>query len=99
MKPFGVRVVTVITGSIKTNVFVNAPEHQLPPDSRYAFAAKSIADRAAGKDVAQQEPPEKFAHRLVGDILGGVSGRIYRGKLASVVRYLLFYLPTTILVN
>lgn len=99
MKPFGVKVVTVITGSVETNLFVNAPEHHLPANSRYKTAAKEVAARATGVDVAQHSTPEEFARELVGDILGGASGKVYRGKLASIVRYASTYLPTWLAVS
>ncbi|OCL05911.1 oxidoreductase [Glonium stellatum] len=97
MKPFGVKVVTVITGSVQSNIFANAPEHHLPPGSRYASAEKAIANRAAGKDVKQHSTPEEFARSLVSDVLGGASGKVYRGKMSTMVRVVSTYMPTFII--
>lgn len=99
MKPFGVKVVTVITGAIETNIFVNAPEHRLPADSIYKAAANEVAARATGTDVSQHSKREDFARDLVRDILGGASGKVYRGAMASTIRFVGTYLPTTILVS
>ena len=99
MKPFGVKVVTVITGSVESNIFVNAPEHHLPPGSLYGSAEKAIANRATGKDVNQHSTREDFAHSLVSDILGGASGKVYRGKMSTTARLVLTYMPTFIIVS
>lgn len=98
MKPFGVKVATVITGAIETNLFVNAPEHRLPADSIYKAAKSEVSARATGTDVSQHSKREDFARDLVKDILGGASGKVYRGAMASTIRFASTYLPTSVLV-
>ncbi|KAK3946256.1 oxidoreductase [Diplogelasinospora grovesii] len=98
LRPFGVKVVTVITGNVKTNIFVNAPEHHLPEASRYGAAEKEIAARATGTDYADMAgKKEDFARDLAGDILKGASGRVYRGKMSTLMRYLTGCLPTSVI--
>lgn len=99
LKPFNVKVVTVITGSVESNIFVNAPEHHLPPGSLYAKAEKEIASRATGVDVNQHSKREDFARALVGDIVGGANGLVYRGKMSSLVRMVTSYLPIAMIVS
>jgi 1-acylglycerone phosphate reductase len=99
MKPLGVKVVTVITGAIETNLFVNGPEHRLPDDSRYKAAEKEIALRATGRDVTQRSKCTDFARDLVKDILQGSSGKVYRGAMASSVHFASIYMPTSVLVR
>jgi 1-acylglycerone phosphate reductase len=98
MKPFGVKVVTVITGAIETNLFTNSPEHKLPADSLYREAGKEIALRATGTDVSKRSKSEDFARDLVQDTLRGASGRVYRGAMASSVRFASTCIPTSVLV-
>lgn len=99
MEPFGVKVITCITGAINTNIFVNAPEHKLPSNSLYSPAQKQIAERASGEDVNSRSTPSEFAKSLVGDTLKGASGLIYRGKMSTTVRLMSAYMPTPLLVR
>jgi len=100
LKPLGVKVVTVITGSVGTNLFANAPEHHLPEGSRYAPAEKEVAARATGNDVgAQNMPVDDYARSVVGDVLGGSTGRIFRGKMATMVRVVTTVFPTSLIVR
>lgn len=99
VKPFGVKVATVITGAVQTNLFVNTPEYQLPADSRYKAARKEIASRATGVDVPRRSTTEEFAQDLVQDILRGATGKVYRGEMATSVRYATACIPTAILVR
>ena len=99
MEPFGVKVVTCITGAIKTNLFVNGPEHKLPSNSIYSPAQKQIAERASGEDVKSRSTASEFARDLVRDTLNGASGLIYRGKMSTMVRWMSAYMPTPLLVR
>lgn len=58
MAPSGVKVVTVITGSIKTNISVNATVDPLPADSYNQQAATEFDLRSKGLDVKQHSPVE-----------------------------------------
>ncbi|KAK3692078.1 oxidoreductase [Podospora appendiculata] len=98
LKPFGVKVVTVITGAVETKLFANAPEHHLPVGSLYAVAEKEIASRATGTDVgAQTMSREAYARSLVGDVLHGATGKVYRGKMATLVRLVTSLFPTWVI--
>ena len=88
MTPFDVKVVAIITGGVQTNIMANGPEPVLPSSSRYTFAEKNIYARAAGEDVGSKTTSEDYAERVVSDVLDGANGKIWRGKLASTVRYL-----------
>ncbi|KAI1095733.1 oxidoreductase [Rostrohypoxylon terebratum] len=98
MKPFGVKVATVMVGAVETRLFDNAPEHLLPPDSIYKAAEKEIGDWATGRNMEGQESKrEDFARSLVKDILGGASGRVYRGNMTTTLRILASILPDFII--
>jgi hypothetical protein len=92
--------VTVITGAIETNIFANAPEHHLPEGSLYAPAASEIAERAAGADVSGRlGRREDFARKLVGDIMAGATGKVYRGNMSSMIKFLTTYMPMSLIVS
>ncbi|KAK9428985.1 hypothetical protein V1505DRAFT_314633 [Lipomyces doorenjongii] len=97
MAPLGVKVLTVVTGTVDSNFFVNTPEYKLPSTSRYMPVEKSIVARARGKDIQSGMNKEKYADSVVNDVLRGVNGKVWRGKLASIVRYASTYLPTFVL--
>ncbi|KAK7755162.1 hypothetical protein SLS62_002977 [Diatrype stigma] len=76
LKPLGVRVLTVNTGAIQTNLFANAyGATQVPANSFYAPISEDIENRLSGKEMdGQLGKPEGFAKALVGDVVGGASG-------------------------
>ncbi|KAM7203157.1 oxidoreductase [Naviculisporaceae sp. PSN 640] len=98
LKPLGVKVVTLVTGAVGTNLFTNAPEHHLPEGSRYAAAENEIAARATGTDVGDNVmPADEYARSVVSDVLSGSTGRIFRGKMASMVRMVTTLFPTSMI--
>lgn len=100
LKPFGVKVATVITGVVETNIFHNGPVYQLPPDSRYKSLDKEIGLRVSGKEQeGRVGKREDFARSLVGDLIQGASGRVYRGNLSTVMKIVTAYFPTFIMVR
>ena len=90
---------TVVTGSIETKIHTNGPEPDLPPSSRYLPAQKRIVERSQGNDGIGRMTTEEFAARVVKDVLGGATGKIWRGKNATTVRYASIVLPTSIAVS
>jgi 1-acylglycerone phosphate reductase len=99
MAPFGVNVVTIITGSVATNINNEGSGFKPRPDSRYAKIEAAINNIAHGKDIPNQMKPKEYAEKVVGDILGGASGKIWRGGSATAVRYLFKFLPQFIIVD
>lgn len=85
MELFGVKIVMCIIGTIKTNIFFNAPKHKLPPNSLYFPTQKQISKKAYGENVKSHSTPSNFAKILVGDTLNGASGLIYRGNMFITV--------------
>lgn len=95
LQPFGVRVITVTAGAVKSHVFDNGPAYQLPEGSIYTHCEKEIAARAAGADADKVHSKlDDFCRSLVGDVLGGATGEIHRGKMSSTVKFLSGWLPT-----
>lgn len=93
LAPFGITVVTVNTGAVRTNNFANGVNFELPSTSLYKSIEKQIAARARGEDGTPRMEPSVYAEKVVDDILGGASGQIWRGGYASLVRFVLSKLP------
>lgn len=97
LAPLSVKVITVITGAVATNLHANAPEHHLPTSSLYSAASEEIASRATNSDVKGHSKPKDFAMSVVDDVLGGKSGKVFRGSMASQVRFASTNLPASVM--
>jgi len=96
LSPFGVKVLTVMVGSISTKFHENNPPFHLPVESLYRPIEHAIVDSDSGKH--SPEGPEGmnvnvFAEHLVADVLGGKTGQIWRGKMASMTRWVSTWVP------
>lgn len=73
LAPFGVKVVTVVTGGVKTNNLANGANFKLPPTSPYLSIEKEIAARARGEDGIPRMEASVYADKVVGDLLKGAN--------------------------
>ena len=100
MDPLGVRVLTVMTGVVATRILTNSPVPKLPDGSFYKTAEEKLVERAAGATLGNMPvPAERFAEEIVGDVIAGRSGRIWRGGLSGTVKWLHAWLPMWVLVS
>ena len=99
LRPFCVKVLTVVTASVTTNIFAKPLLSGLPKGSFYANVRREIAERAAGNEGDGLNSPEEFASKVVNDIIAGKSGLVYRGPLSSLVRFCIAWLPTYVIVG
>ncbi|KKK12379.1 hypothetical protein ARAM_006101 [Aspergillus rambellii] len=97
MAPLGVKVVTVMAGTVATNITANTPKVDLPSDSLYRAASKEINDLATGVWVKDAPSPAEFAKNVVNEVLGGASGMIWKGKMASISWFLTTFMPTWVI--
>ncbi|KAI1760556.1 putative short-chain dehydrogenase/reductase [Hypoxylon sp. FL1150] len=81
LAPFGVRVVTIKTGSINTELFRNAPPTKLPEDSLYRPVKEFIEGRKMLEKASYMEP-EVYAKKVVDELLRpSVKHVIWQGGL------------------
>lgn len=59
----------------------------------YKSVEHNIENSDLGKDVPKAMDADKFANRLVKDILHRKKGRVWRGNLAHVVKWTISLLP------
>ncbi|KAI1198791.1 hypothetical protein F5X97DRAFT_298281 [Nemania serpens] len=86
--PFGIKVINLLTGGVKSTFFDNAPTAVLPPDSMYNIAKEEIEKAMAGADTAANGTE---AAKWADDVVKDVSQRnpphwVWRGRHASEVR-------------
>ncbi|MCJ1475065.1 hypothetical protein MMC13_003725 [Lambiella insularis] len=93
LAPFGINVITAMLGVVESNLHTNSAGIHLPPGSMYKAVEQNIRDSDLGKDVPKAMDANKFADRLVKDILRKKKGRVWRGNLAHVVKWTSSLLP------
>ncbi|KAK3327467.1 putative short-chain dehydrogenase/reductase [Cercophora scortea] len=97
LAPLGVRVLTAMVGAVHTPIHDKAGALNLPETSYYQAAQKVIADQRAGVLKTNSQAVDVTARSLVRDVESGRVGKVWRGGLASTVRYSVRLLPRGIL--
>lgn len=93
VEPLGIRVVTVITGIIETNLHNNEKEQELPEESFYAPLNQWLRERKDGTNRPPGMPVDQYAKQCVTKIEKGARGKIYVGPLTPLFVYLQWWCP------
>jgi len=93
LEPLGVRVVTSVCGSVDTPMF-NRPggKMKLSKTSHY----RDIVETAFQERTSHQGKSmhvDVFAEQIIGDVLGGAKGEVWRGSFAGLVRFARCFFP------
>lgn len=99
LAPFGVKVLSVVSGALRTMGQTHFDDWKLPADSLYAPLEETIRNRARGQEGAPRMEPEVYAKRVVSEITAGRAGRFWYGASAGIVKFAVSYLPTWLMVN
>ncbi|ODQ77150.1 hypothetical protein BABINDRAFT_163875 [Babjeviella inositovora NRRL Y-12698] len=97
MKPFGVRVLNVVTGGVKTNIADNRP---FPETSVYACAEFDASITEMRQKVSKNHPmsAEVYAKKVVDDIESSSNRlNVYRGAKATAASILMAIVPRFII--
>jgi hypothetical protein len=97
--PFGVTVLSVVTGGVQTGGQTYFQDWKLPEGSIYKPIEDLIADRARGNDGVGRMDRTQYAEYVVGEIIKGKSGKIWQGNNASGVKFGSSYLPQSMMVS
>lgn len=98
LAPFHVKVLSVVTGALKTNIQAHFDDWKLPEGSLYGPVEPTIRDRARGQEGAPRMEADDYAQRVVADIIGGRTGKVWHGASAGAVKFGTSYLPTSLMV-
>lgn len=98
MKPFGVKVINIVTGGVKTNIADTRP---LPTDSYFNIPEIEKSLKARREMAVRNNPisAEKFAYQVANDFENAsVNGALnyYRGAKAFFLGFLLLWCPRII---
>ncbi len=91
--PLGVRVVTAMIGEVETGFYGHTKSFALPPGSHYKSIEAIIRKQSSGEMQVNNEKAGDVARNLVGDVLSGRSGQIWRGGVAGTVKYASWLVP------
>ncbi|KAJ8128834.1 hypothetical protein O1611_g4797 [Lasiodiplodia mahajangana] len=90
LAPLGIGCVTLMTGSVRTKLFENAPSN-VPEQSFYSAVASKIEGKEFLKN-ARWVDADEFAKQVVGDLLRSKPKLdIWRGGLATVASWLAWF--------
>ncbi|KAI1151616.1 oxidoreductase [Nemania diffusa] len=93
LSPFGVSVLTVMTGTVDSKFHHNEPKFGLPNESRYEPIEDIIAGWASGKSKPKGCTAENFAEMVVPYIVGSNEGMLWIGPNAGSIKFLAYWLP------
>lgn len=100
ISPLGVKVLTVVTGVVQTNIARNGAGFTLPQESYYKSLAAYVGARARLKDsAASGMEAEVYAESVVRAVLAEMDGTIWRGAFTIVLRIFHVLLPRFLLVS
>ncbi|KAJ0120687.1 hypothetical protein J7T55_015419 [Diaporthe amygdali] len=94
LAPFGVKVLSIVSGALRTMGQSHFDDWKLPADSLYASVEETIRTRARGKEGAPRMEPEDYAKRVVSEITARRTGKFWYGASAGIVKFGVSYLPT-----
>lgn len=101
LQPLQVRVVSLVTGAVDTNIMKGSTTVSLASTSPYKVGSVEAAMNKLTRpdDGIKRVPAADFARAVVSDVLAGVAGKIWRGPMAGTIRFGSGFLPTSILVS
>lgn len=95
LAPFGVSVVTVVTGPVTSNVHTHTDMWKLPDNSLYTDVEGIITKRASGDDGAPRMDTMKYASGVVDKIMKGSSSKFWAGANVGFIKFMWSWLPTS----
>lgn len=99
LAPFHVKVLSVVTGALKTMGQTHFDDWKLPEGSMYAPVESTIRDRARGQEGAPRMEAADYASRVVSEIIKGKTGKFWYGASAGAVKFGTEWLPSSLMVS
>lgn len=98
LAPFGVKVLSIESGALRTMGQTYFDDWKLPAHSLYEPLGHVIRNRARGQEGAPRMERQEYAKRVVSEITAGRAGKFWYGASAGVVKFAVSYLPTWLMV-
>jgi 1-acylglycerone phosphate reductase len=92
LEPFGVKVINMMTGSVKSTFYDNTVQNTLPATSMYNVAKEAVEKAMAGEDyMTTSTDPVKWAAQIVKDLSKSAPPYwIWGGKYSTLMRIVTF---------
>ncbi|KAI1452134.1 NAD(P)-binding protein [Annulohypoxylon moriforme] len=99
LQPLGVRTLTLVTTSVRTPAFDKIEKPKIPESSYYYVIRDYIVRMSDGRLQEGSPDTRTFALKVVGEVQKGTAGEIWVGKDASMNRWALRLLPSSVFVS
>jgi short-subunit dehydrogenase len=99
LAPFGVRVLTIVTGIVATSFKANVPTVVLPDSSLYKPVASKIEGISNGSNIKNPMASDVYAEAVVKDVIGGKTGQVWRGGDARLAKFAKSFFPQWLMVS
>lgn len=99
MAPLGIKVVTLVTGAVKSQGQTYFGDFKLPSTSKYLAIEDAIANRAQGGDGFPRMDTKLYAEQVVKDVLRGATARLWIGNNATAAKWVSALLPDSLIVS
>jgi 1-acylglycerone phosphate reductase len=86
LSPFGVTVLAVVTGGVKSSGQTYFDDLTLPQDSLYKGVEETIVKRAKGGDGMPRMETSEYAKAVVEEMEKGKGGKFWYGEFADMVK-------------
>ncbi|KAI1418399.1 NAD(P)-binding protein [Hypoxylon sp. FL1857] len=96
LAPFDVKVLSVVTGALKTMGQTHFDDWKLPEGSLYVPLESTIHSRARGQEGAPRMEAKDYAKRVVSEIIKGKTGKFWYGASVGAVKFGTTWLPTSL---
>lgn len=93
LEPFGVSVLSIVTGAVRTNCLSYFQDWKLPEDSLYKPIEQTIAARARGEDGVKRTDRMEYGEKVVSEIVGGSTDKVWCGNMAGLIKFMATYFP------
>ena len=99
LAPLGIRVITLLTGGVKTKFFNNMIDNTLPKDSYYSSIRTSIESLTDGRLQAKGMDVKVYATKVVAAVEKGSTGKVWIGADAPLAAFGLRFFPQFVMVS
>jgi hypothetical protein len=99
LAPFKVKVLSVVTGAVKTQGHSYLQGWTLPANSLYKPIEDRVTQVARGVDGVSRTPLMDYSTGVVHAIIAGKTDKIWAGSTVSQIRFMNSWLPSWIMVS
>ncbi|PVI02482.1 NAD(P)-binding protein [Periconia macrospinosa] len=92
LAPFGVKVLTIVTGGVQSDFLAKLTDVKLPETSLYRGVEKQFQSSAV-MSGEKFMPTVEYAEQVVTDIVGGKEGKVWRGSNSVMARLAVSVFP------